>query len=168
MKLLVIRHGIAMDKDEFAKTGQSDDLRPLTAEGTREMRQVADGLRAEIEKLDLLATSELVRAVQTADIVAAGYELDAPEITTSLAPDTPLEEFEKFCAGLGKKKVIAAVGHDPHLSSLVTWLLAGQREPRIRLGKGGACLLDFESEPRRDSGTLNWLLTPRQLVARGR
>lgn len=43
MKLLVIRHGIAMDKDEFARTGQSDDLRPLTAEGMSEMNRVAEG-----------------------------------------------------------------------------------------------------------------------------
>ena len=56
MKLLVVRHGAAMDQEEFARTGESDDLRPLTAEGMAEMKAVAIGLRAEVETLDVLAT----------------------------------------------------------------------------------------------------------------
>ncbi len=167
MKLLVIRHGAAMDRDEFAETGQSDDLRPLTAAGKREMKRVAKGLRAEIGSVDVLATSPLVRAVQTAEIVADAYGIDITEKTTSLVPDAAFEEFEEWCTKLRNKEVVAVVGHEPHLSSLVTWLLSGRRESRIRLKKAGACLVEFDSEVRHDSGTLNWLQTPRQLEARG-
>lgn len=98
MKLLVVRHAVAMEREEFARTGQSDDLRPLTADGARKMRRVARGLRAEIETLDLLVTSPLVRAVQTAGIVADAYGTGAAGTTTSLLPDAPLEEFEKSCS----------------------------------------------------------------------
>ena len=164
MKLLVVRHGAAMDREEFARTEQSDDLRPLTDEGKAEMKSVAAGLRAEVEKLDVLATSRLVRARQTAEIIAEAYGLGDPEISDSLVPGAPLEEFTQWCSALGDKKVIAVVGHEPHLSRLVTWLLAGRSESRIRLKKAGACLLEFESQPERDSGILNWLVTPRQLT----
>ncbi len=71
MKLLVMRHAIAMDREEFARSGNPDDLRPLTARGARRMKRVAKGLRAQIESLDHLATSPLTRAVETAEIVVS-------------------------------------------------------------------------------------------------
>lgn len=166
MNLLFVRHGAAMDQEEFAKTGESDDLRPLTDEGATEMKAVARGLRAKVETLDVLATSPLLRARQTAEIIADAYGMGTPEITSSLIPGTPFEEFEKWCAGLGEKNVIAVVGHEPHLSSLVTWSLGCSPESEIHLKKGGACLLEFESRVERGSGTLDWLLTPSHL-ARG-
>jgi phosphohistidine phosphatase len=165
MDLLVIRHGAARDRDEFAQTGLSDDLRPLTAEGADEMRKVARALRTQVKSIDFLATSPLVRAVQTAEIVAEAYGREVGETTTSLMPDAPLEEFEKWCAGVGAKKLVAVVGHEPHLSTLVTWLLSGKYDSCVRLKKAGAALLEFGSEVHRDSGTLAWLLTPRQLAA---
>ncbi|MDP9176052.1 MAG: phosphohistidine phosphatase SixA [Gemmatimonadota bacterium] len=163
MKLLVVRHAAAMARGEFAQTGESDDLRPLTDEGKDEMKAVSKGLRAEVEELDVLATSPLVRARETADIIAEVYGIDRPEVERSLMPGASFGDFEKWCSGFGEKKVVAIVGHDPHLSSLVIWLLAGREEPRIRLKKGGACLITFDSLPERGSGTLNWLLTPKQL-----
>lgn len=165
MKLLVVRHGDAMNKEEFAETGESDDMRPLSDGGRAEMKSVAKGLQSEVDTLDVLATSPLVRARQTAEIIADAYGLGTPEVTRSILPDAPFDEFESWCSGLGEKKVIAVVGHEPHLSRLVTWLLTGRTESRIRLKKGGACLLEFEAEARKDSGTLNWLLTPRQLAS---
>jgi phosphohistidine phosphatase len=167
MKLLVIRHGAAMDQQEFARTGQSDDLRPLTAEGAREMKKVAAGLRAEIKKLDLLATSPLERAKQTAVIVATAYHIGPPEVTDCLVPGASFEAFEEWCALHADKNVVAVVGHEPHLSCLVTWLLTGKNDSRVRLRKGGACLLKFDDQVRRGLGTLSWLLTPRQLVRSG-
>lgn len=167
MKLLVIRHAVAMEPEEFARTGQSDDLRPLTVEGISEMEQVAAGLRREVKTLDVLAASPLERARQTAVIVATAYEIGPTEVTDSLVPGASLESFGEWCDSLGNKKTVAIVGHEPHLSRLVTWLMTGKSESRIRLRKGGACLLEFEFGVRRDSGTLRWLLTPRQLSVGG-
>jgi phosphohistidine phosphatase len=56
MHLLVIRHGLAGDREEFAKTGRPDDERPLTPKGRRRMRRNARGLRTLVPGLDLLAT----------------------------------------------------------------------------------------------------------------
>ncbi|MEO8193500.1 MAG: phosphohistidine phosphatase SixA [Gemmatimonadales bacterium] len=163
MRLLVIRHAIAMDREKFARDEEPDDQRPLTAGGAKKMKRVVKGLRAEVRALDHLATSPLTRAVQTADIVADAYGIDEPEVTPALTPDARFEDFEAWCATHEDKDVVAVVGHEPHLSSLVTWLLTSHSQSRIELGKGGACLVDFESAPCRDSGTLSWLLTPKQL-----
>jgi len=163
MKLIVIRHGAAMDQEEFARTGASDNLRPLTAEGEAELRRVANGLRGEVRTLSILATSPLVRARQTAEIVASAFGRGAPEITNCLMPGAPMEEFETWASAYSGDAVLAIVGHEPHLSTLVTWLLTGKAESRIRLKKAGAGGVEFETAVRRDSGTLSWLLTPRQL-----
>ena len=69
MKLLVIRHAIAEDREVWARTSLDDGERPLTARGVDRMEQAARGLRRMVEKLDAIATSPLVRAMQTARIV---------------------------------------------------------------------------------------------------
>jgi len=164
MKLLVVRHGAAMEREDFAITGESDDLRPLTDEGKAQMKLIAAGLRFEVAALDVLATSPLVRARQTAEIIAEAYGIPDSQVTDALVPGASFDDFVSWCPSLDGKKVVAVVGHEPHLGTLVTWLLSGGNQSRIRLKKGGACLLEFDSQPQRDSGILNWLLTPRQLA----
>jgi len=164
MKLLVIRHGIAMDRDEFAESGEPDNLRPLTKEGKRELKDVAKWLGKKVKEIDILATSPLTRARETAEIIGEVFEIEQPEITNSLDPDSSLEDFQQWCALYAEKNVVAVVGHEPHLSSLVTWLISGKRDPRIELKKGGVAMIDFEGGAQHDSGTLRWLLTPRQMV----
>jgi phosphohistidine phosphatase len=164
MELLVIRHGEAMEKEEFAKTGKSDDLRPLTSAGMEELKEIARALRETVKKIDLLATSPLVRAVQTAEIVGAAYDVPVSQTTTALSPDSEPEEFEKWAADFGDVKRIAVVGHEPHLTGLVSWLLTGEEDAIIKLKKGGVCLLEFDSCIKSGSGILNWLMTPGQLT----
>jgi phosphohistidine phosphatase len=164
MKLLVVRHGAAMDKEEFAHTGESDNLRPLTDEGKAEITRVAAGLRGNVEALDVLGSSPLVRARQTAEIIADAYQMAGPQVTSSLIPGAEFEDFEDWCSGVGEKNVICVVGHEPHLGMLVTWLLTGTSTSHIRLKKGGACVVEFETRVRGGAGRLNWLLTPRQLA----
>ena len=163
MQLLVIRHAIAMERDEFAESGESDDRRPLTKAGVKRMRRVAGGLRDVVDKIDVLATSPFTRAVQTAEIVADAFRIGPAEVSATLVPDVHFDEFERWAQLHGNGDVIAIVGHEPHLSGLVSWLMTGSGESRLALKKGGACLLEFDSNIRRGSGTLLWLLTPRQL-----
>ncbi|MFN2601373.1 MAG: phosphohistidine phosphatase SixA [Gemmatimonadaceae bacterium] len=163
MELLVIRHGAAMDKEEFARTGKSDDLRPLTSAGMEEMKEIARGLRELVKRIDLLVTSPLVRAVQTAEIVGAAYDIAVSETTDALSPDSEPKEFEKWAADSDVKRM-AVVGHEPHLTALVSWLLTGKDDAIFDLKKGGMCLLEFDSGIESGSGILNWLLTPRQLT----
>src|SRR4029079_6161569 len=73
MQLLFIRHAIAEEREDFAKTGKDDRLRPLTDEGRKKMKQVARGLQETVPEAALLATSPLTRAAQTGAIVDTVY-----------------------------------------------------------------------------------------------
>ena len=168
MYLLVIRHAAAMDKEEFARTGRSDDERPLTPAGKKDMTRVARGLRAIVPKLDGLAPSPLVRARETAAIVARAYRVKVGAATRSLEPDARPTSFARWLAAHRKTATVAVVGHEPHLGALVTWLLAGVDEQRIELKKGGACLQRFDGRPRRAAARMEWLLTPALLRGKGR
>ena len=59
--------------------------------------------------------------------------------------------------------VIAIVGHEPDLGTLVTWLLTGATESHVPLGKGAACLLDLGETPGKAKATLEWAITASQL-----
>jgi phosphohistidine phosphatase len=165
MKLLVIRHAIAMDRDEFAELGESDDRRPLTKRGAKRMRKVAAGLHKIVDGIDVMATSPYTRAVETAEIVSNEFGIVPADLVAALVPDVQFDEFEAWARACTDNDVVAIVGHEPHLSGLVTWLMTGSNDSRIELKKGGACMLSFDSSIRRESGMLSWLLTPRQLRA---
>jgi len=159
MDLLIVRHGLAGSREEFAKTGQSDDLRPLTKQGVEDMKTVARGLREIVPRVDVLVTSPLARARETADIVAQTYDLQVGE-SDALRPDAEFEEFVNWARRQPEDSVVAAFGHEPHLSGLVAFLIGESGDARIDLKKGGSCLLKFDDLPKRGRGTLRWLLTP--------
>jgi phosphohistidine phosphatase len=163
MQLLIIRHGIAVEREAFAATGKDDDLRPLTPGGRRKMRRIAKALRSMIQP-DLLATSPLTRARQTAEIVADEYDMEIGATIESLRPTARFPEFAKWAAKQDATLTVAIFGHDPHLSGLVSWLMSGSTSPNVELKKGGACLLSFVGSARRANGTLDWLLQPEQLL----
>lgn len=163
VQLLVIRHAIAEDRDVFGRTEGDDDLRPLTDDGRKKMTRGAQGLQTLVPMLDLIASSPLVRAQQTAAIVAKAYGISVGETTPVLEPDAPLAQFLTWAAAHEDKDVIAVVGHEPHLSALVTWLMCGVDDSRLVLKKGGACLLEFTGRPRRAGAVLHWLHTPAAL-----
>ncbi len=165
MQLLVIRHALAGDPEEFAKIGENDDLRPITREGRKRMRAGVAGLHRIVDRIDVLATSPLLRARQTAEIVAA--EFDLPEIleTDVLRPEARHTAFLTWLRDVEYAGTAAIVGHRPHLHELVGWLLTGTPDAFITIKKGAALMLEFEARgrPRRGAATLLWALTPRQL-----
>jgi phosphohistidine phosphatase len=162
MHLLVIRHAIAEEREEFAKSGRSDRLRPLTDIGRKKMRRAARGLRTLVRVIDLLATSPLARAAQTGAILDTIYgDIETVEIE-QLAPEAEPEQFAAWLRGK-RADTVAIVGHEPSLSRIVSWLLAGGDRSCIELRKGGACLLEIAGKPAAGAGTLLWALTPAQL-----
>jgi len=88
MQLLLIRHAIAEDRFEFARTGQSDYYRPLTERGRARMARGATGLRTLVPDIDVLATSPLTRAVQTAERPFSSGSANAVRKTWSRPSDT--------------------------------------------------------------------------------
>src|SRR4051794_22619410 len=117
VKLYLIRHGHAGDPDRWEGP---DDSRPISERGRRDLRRTADVL-AQRETIDILCTSPLVRAVQTAEIVAQALEIDDVEVLEELRPDVPVQTVLERVAQLEGKR-IGLVGHDPQMTGLVAAL----------------------------------------------
>ena len=161
MELLVIRHGVAEEKEAFAATGEDDSLRPLTKEGRWKMENVAKGLCRVLPSLDLIATSPFKRAEQTAKIVAEAYRKPELQRLDALTPDGRPQAFMQWLRERESSDRVAVVGHEPHLGSLISWMLTGEAvEGRIALRKGGACLVQFDLRPQAGKARLIWSLPP--------
>jgi phosphohistidine phosphatase len=123
MKLYVMRHGPA---EEQADSGADDD-RALTAAGRSRVCGVATALAEASEEPTLIVTSPLVRAVQTAEIVAIvtklGERSGTVQIKRGAAPGGDGVHLVHELVREGRKRVML-VGHEPDLSTLVTTLLS--------------------------------------------
>ena len=165
MRLLVIRHAIAEEREEFAFTGRPDSERPLTKDGRDRMRRAAAGLAHVVDSIDVLATSPYTRAMQTAEIVSA--EFDDVEVLTvqELVQEAEPDDLLPWLRAHASEATVAIVGHEPHLGLLVGWLLTGRHEAFVELKKGSACLLEFDDPPAPGNATLLWALAPSHLRA---
>ena len=159
VELYLVRHAIA---EERGPKWPDDGKRPLSARGVARFREVVRGLRAVDVRVDVVLTSPLLRATQTADLLAAGLEPSPPvEIVEPLAPGvTP-----KALAGVlsrAKRARIAVVGHEPDLGALAAHLVGASRPLAFR--KGGVCRVDLDGPG--GPGRLAWFAPPRILRAR--
>ncbi len=164
MNLYILRHAIAVERG--TKGFKDDSKRPLTREGSEKMRQNALGMSALKLSFDLILTSPFVRAKQTAAIVAKTFENAPAQILLSdnLIPGAA---FEDLCTQINKHarkgSNILLVGHEPHLSELISFLLIGETSLPLTLKKGGLAHLTIRGRAETDSANLQWLLTPSQL-----
>lgn len=164
MNLYLLRHGIAVTRDD--PTIESDGERPLTTKGIKRMRKVARGLRRLDVSFSGVLTSPLIRARQTADIVAEvlGLQSHVEEIS-GLTPESSVDRLLFGLVRFQDRDPLLLVGHEPLLSDAASFLLAGKKGPefRVELKKGGLCRIEIDGIPPANPGILHWLLTPKQL-----
>lgn len=156
--LYIIRHAIAADRGD---DWPDDSRRPLTHEGAARMRQVVKGLSELGVDIDLVLTSPLVRAAETAEIVSRGLK-SKPRIirVPALAPGgAPTRVAEALAPHTSPS--VAIVGHEPDLGELAGWLI-GSRTP-LTFKKGGVACIEVAEWPPARKGQLRWLATPRML-----
>jgi phosphohistidine phosphatase len=159
MQLLILRHGEAE-----ARGSRGDDAsRRLSEAGRKKLRRGAKGLLELVPELDALVSSPLLRALETAELVADAYGGVAIEESACLEPEREPKELSDFLASRPSSGTLAIVGHEPHLSHAASWFLGGLRHSFIELEKGGACLLEFPDEIGAGRARLVFLLTARQL-----
>jgi phosphohistidine phosphatase len=163
MNLYVVRHAIAVER---GTPGYEDDTqRPLTEPGRKKMKKISRGLHQLGIELDVILTSPWVRARDTAKILADRFGLmDKIFFTDNLIPPG---NFEALVFEIHEKydlANIALVGHEPMLSSLVSWLTTGDTDVRVALKKGGVAYLSSENLYEDGRATLEWLLTPSLMV----
>ena len=158
-ELYLIRHGIAEQRGD---AWPDDAKRPLTDRGIARLKKEARGLARLGATFDVMLTSPLVRARQTADAIASTFD-PRPSIVVveSLSPgggyQTVLADLEKQ----SRRSRIALVGHEPGIGELAARLI-GSRHP-LEFKKGAVCRIDFETLPPAGPGALRWFLTPKIL-----
>jgi phosphohistidine phosphatase len=159
MTLLIIRHAIAGDRVEFKRRGMPDDLRPLTVEGRKKLRRAVGGIKFLFEKIDLLTTSPLVRAVETAHIIGKSFPKTDQAELKDLSPAGKPEAVLKFLIGQ-RRETVALVGHEPQLGKLIAHCVGVNDPQRVPLKKGGMCVIEFDGPIAAAAGTLRMMLTP--------
>jgi len=149
MQLYFLRHGEA-DWPDWKK---SDDERPLTDFGKKEMRDVAKFLARLKVRPDLIVTSPLPRAAQTAEI-AADYLKAKLRKDELLAPGFGMSELRTIFKR-HRSKALMLVGHEPDFTNVIS----GLRGASLKLSKAGVALLDVD--PESEEGKLLWLFPPK-------
>jgi phosphohistidine phosphatase len=116
-------------------------------------------------RFDLILTSPLARAMQTARIVAREMKSSrGPRILPALAPGKAAQEILDGIAHSKDLESVLLVGHEPGLSRLTSELICrSASEVSLEFKKGGLCLIDFDDEPLLGAGRLAFLLPPRAL-----
>jgi len=152
MKVFIVRHGIAEDS---ARGG--DRERALTEEGRKKMKDAAAGFARLNPEVDTIFSSPLVRAVQTAEIIAQALGQKAPiEIMEELSPAHSSEDVTRRLRNQKRKGNVILAGHEPNCSDLAGHLLGGTD---MEFKKGAICLIETESLES-GSGRLIWHLSP--------
>ncbi len=165
MTLYVLRHGVA---EEVSPDGD-DRSRRLTPAGRRKMRAAAAGMRALGLRFDLILTSPLTRAMETAALVSEALGEPVPRELAALEQGVPPIETVRALGSFARYEDVVIVGHEPGLSGVVALLLTGSAEGlRLVFKKGGLVALEVRDAGGRARATLGWMLTPRQLRRLGR
>lgn len=163
LELYLVRHAVAAER---GPDYPDDNLRPLTEEGVTKFARAVAGLREFGVTLDVVLTSPLQRARETADLLVAGLR-PKPKLVVvdALAPDHTLAEVmaavgKVASSGRGASR-LALVGHEPDLGAMAARLLGARGTMEFR--KGAVCRIDVDRAMPSGPGTLRWFLPPRAL-----
>ena len=164
MNLFLLRHGLAVDRSQPGFKKDAD--RPLTPKGKQRLWRVAEAMEDMDLEFDAILTSPLVRAAQTAEIIAEALEVSKKLSSTEhLAPNgNPKLLLEHLHQLEPAPKGVLLVGHEPYLSQLIGLLVAGNTNVLIDLKKGALCKLEIETLRYARCATLAWLLSPKQML----
>jgi phosphohistidine phosphatase len=154
--IYVLRHGIAED----ASRGGTDAERALTQEGKRKLHCVLEHARRAAIQPDVILTSPLKRAVETAEIAAAVLGAKGELVrTNALVPSSSPERVWREIR-LRKAEAILLAGHEPLLSLVVAYLV-GCPALQVRMKKAALVSIEVESDAAQPHGVLLWMLTPK-------
>jgi phosphohistidine phosphatase len=158
MKLIIVRHAEAVERTPDV----SEEWRYLTPEGRVFFRKTARTMLEKGVNPDLILTSPLTRAVQTADILAETISFTGPLIAANeLAPGFDLTDLENMLAAYESVNELALVGHEPDLSDLVVSLLSLQGSFKFK--KGTAVMVKFDPAGH-GPAAFKWLASGRNLI----
>ena len=159
MNLYLMRHanaGLAREKPTL------DAKRSLIKEGKEQCVLMARILAALKVQVDVVVSSPLKRALQTAQYVGTELGYDAKvEISPALAPDADYADFQQMLAHYADFDGVLAVGHNPNVFQFLGRLVTGNGGAAIRMRKGSVARVDLDRHP----PLLQWLIDPRSARA---
>jgi len=156
MLVYFLRHANAGQR---RKSPLQDEKRPLDNEGIEQCRYIGRLLAALDVHPDLIISSPLKRATQTASLVGneLGYEQKI-QVDPALRPGAPFEVFRDLVRHCESLDSIIVIGHNPAMSRFLSLLVTGgMAERSIEMKKGSVARVDYN--PKRS--VLNWLITPK-------
>lgn len=167
MELYILRHGEAGKRVPIASR---DTERALTAAGKEEVEEVGEAMLKLGFKFDVVATSPLKRAKDTAMIVnkalnRKGQVEEWQELTPEGSRDAFYRRLQKLKAG----SEVLVVGHEPYLTTVINEIAGRGRsgDVRILLRKAGLARVTVDGFSPRTNGELRWLLTPKLIRKMG-
>jgi phosphohistidine phosphatase len=157
MRIYILRHGIA----EEASAHTPDFKRELTDEGRRKLGGVLRLARRAGVQPELVLSSPLVRAVQTAGMAREVLQVDAAiHETRTLVPEgSPRNVWEEL-RGMRNLEAVLLAGHEPLLSILTAYLL-GSPELQVQMAKAAMVCIEMDQFRGEPHGTLRWMVTPK-------
>lgn len=158
MKLYFLRHGLAGDSRDW----KGDDFaRPLTEEGIAKMKRTAETCAKLELELQLILTSPLIRAYQTAEIIARQLKMQDKLVEDErLGSQFGIKFLAEILAEHSKADSLMLVGHEPAMSETVSHLVGGGR---IDFKKGTLAYVQLDNA-KSLHGELVWLIPPKVLA----
>lgn len=160
MNLYLLRHAHALDLGEGG--AETDEERPLSEEGYGQVARLAEALKKWDMSFEVVLTSPLVRAMQTAEALVKGMGATVEIVTLEqLSPGWSPKKLSKSLFARDEESILM-VGHEPEISRQASRLI-GDKEARIAFAKGALACIRCEGAPRKGVGELLWLVTPKLL-----
>jgi phosphohistidine phosphatase len=150
--LYFLRHG-----DAGSARPANDDARELTDGGRASLRAAAPLWRRLNLRPDVVVSSPLPRALQTAELLSEAVGGPEPDVDDRLRPGAGWGDLARAMAAHPDARRVMFVGHEPDLSSAVAELTGAAS---VRLRKGGMACVEFYGTPEPGGGEIAWLLDP--------
>jgi phosphohistidine phosphatase len=148
--LSFLRHGASGPAD-------AGDAQELTSDGRAALEAAGPLWRRLNLRPDLIVSSPLSRARQSAELLATAIGAEAPAVDDRLAAGADWAAMARVLADHPDARHVCFVGHEPDLSSAIAELTGAAS---VRMRKGGLACVEFDGAPEPGSGELAWLIDP--------
>lgn len=157
MKIFLMRHGEVLSPSEFR---QDDHLRPLTANGKKDIESSVELIVKNIENVEILISSPFLRARQTMDVIRKnlGHRPEYMELDMITPNNTEYKHLLGYLKSLGVKSVLYT-GHEPQIAGFIQYLVSDHEEIDLQVGTGSLHCVDFSDSEYVSPGTGKLLLS---------
>jgi len=138
MKILFVRHSLAIERDEWF---DNDLYRPLSEKGIKRAKKFFAVIKKIYPAIDFIITSKAVRAKQTAEILKKFYPNAVFEETSLLYPGADIRNLKEVLEN--KQGIVAIVGHEPDLSSMIKDIM---HAPNLKIKLSKPSLAEIEDD----------------------